>query len=163
MGKYILKRLGYVFVVFLILSLLMYLVYAMIPFDRARAEVENFKDVYTYADRFPQFNVGRKSKGFMNDLEETKNMDLSHLSSTDRAKLENAIARGEAALENTNVDLDEFEAAKEYFYEVTDEVLYGKEKEYTGGLEFNDYLTTVFKIISDLLYFFFDGAGFSEM
>ena len=46
MGKYILKRLGYVFVVFLILSLLMYLVYAMIPFDRARAEVENFKDVY---------------------------------------------------------------------------------------------------------------------
>ncbi len=124
---------------------------------------ENFKDVYTYADRFPQFNVGRKSKGFMNDLEETKNMDLSHLSSTDRAKLENAIARGEAALDNTNVDLDEFEAAKEYFYDVRDEVLYGEEKEYSGGLEFNDYLTTIFKIISDLLYFFFDGAGFGEM
>lgn len=124
---------------------------------------ENFKDVYSYPDRFPQFNVGRKSKGFMNDLEETKNMDLSHLSSTDRAKLENAIARGEAALDNTNVDLDEFEAAKEYFYDVRDEVLYGAEKEYSGGLEFNDYLTTIFKIISDLLYFFFDGAGFSEM
>jgi len=46
MGKYILKRLGYVFVVFLILSVLMYLVYAMIPYDRARAEVEVFKDVY---------------------------------------------------------------------------------------------------------------------
>lgn len=33
-------------IVFMILSLLMFLVYAMIPFDRARAEVEQFKDVY---------------------------------------------------------------------------------------------------------------------
>jgi hypothetical protein len=88
---------------------------------------------------------------------------MSNLSPADRAKLENAIARGEAALDNTNVDLDEFEAAKEYFYDVRNEVLYGEEKEYSGGLEFNDYLTTVFKIISDLLYFFFDGAGFGEM
>jgi hypothetical protein len=56
-----------------------------------------------------------------------------------------------------------FEAAKEYFYDVRNEVLYGEEKEYSGGLEFNDYLTTIFKIISDLLYFFFDGAGFGEM
>ena len=124
---------------------------------------ENFKDVYSYPDRFPQFNVGRNSKWFMQDLEAAKNADMSNLSPADRAKVENAIARGEAALENTNVNLDEFEAAKEYFYEVTDEILYGQEKEYTGGLEFNDYLTTVFKIISDLLYFFFDGAGFSEM
>jgi peptide/nickel transport system permease protein len=46
MGKYILKRLGYMLVVFLILSLLMYLVYAMIPYDRARAEAETWKQVY---------------------------------------------------------------------------------------------------------------------
>ncbi|MBO5220846.1 MAG: ABC transporter permease [Clostridia bacterium] len=46
MGKYVLKRLGYVLVVFLILSILMYLVYAMIPYDRARAEVEQYKTVY---------------------------------------------------------------------------------------------------------------------
>lgn len=46
MGKYILKRLGYVCVVFLILSILMYLVYAMIPYDRARAEVEQYKTIY---------------------------------------------------------------------------------------------------------------------
>ncbi|MBO5248653.1 MAG: ABC transporter permease [Clostridia bacterium] len=46
MGKYVLKRLGYVLVVFLILSLLMYLVYAMIPYDRARAEVEQYKTIY---------------------------------------------------------------------------------------------------------------------
>lgn len=46
MAKYVLKRLGYVFVVFMILSLLMYLVYSMIPFDRARAEVENYRQAF---------------------------------------------------------------------------------------------------------------------
>ncbi len=46
MGKYILKRLGYVLIIFLILSILMYLVYAMIPYDRARAEVEQYKTLY---------------------------------------------------------------------------------------------------------------------
>lgn len=43
MRKYILKRLGYMLVVMLILSLLMFLVYAMIPYDRAVAEAEPFK------------------------------------------------------------------------------------------------------------------------
>ena len=43
MGKYIAKRLGYMLVVMLILSLLMFLVYSMIPYDRAVAEAESFK------------------------------------------------------------------------------------------------------------------------
>jgi hypothetical protein len=123
---------------------------------------ENFVDVYSYPDRFPQFNVGRNSKGFMKDVEEAKNMDTSKLSAEDKAKLEGAIARAEAALDNTNVNLSEFEAAKTYFYDTLDEIN-GNEKEYTGGLDTNDYLATIFKIISDLLYFFFDGAGFSDM
>ncbi len=46
MGKYVAKRLGYMLVVMLILSLLMYLVYAMIPFDRARAEADKFREAY---------------------------------------------------------------------------------------------------------------------
>ena len=123
---------------------------------------ENFVDVYSYPDRFPQFNVGRNSKGFMRDVEEAKNMDTSNLSNENKAKLEGAIARGEDALNNTNVNLDEFEAAKTYFYDTLDEIN-GNEKEYTGGLDANDYLATIFKIISDLLYFFFEGAGFSDM
>jgi hypothetical protein len=124
---------------------------------------ENFVDVYSYPDRFPQFNVGRNSKGFMNDLNEAKQMDLSGLTVDERVRFEDAIARGEAALEQTNVNLAEFEAAKAYFYDTRDEIIYGEEKEYTGGLVFNDYLATIFKIISDLLYYFFDGAGFSDM
>ena len=123
---------------------------------------ENFVDVYSYPDRFPQFNVGRNSKGFMKDVEAAKNMDTSKLSAEDKAKLEGAIARGEAALDNTNVNLAEFEATKTYFYDVLDEIN-GVEKEYTGGLDTNDYLATIFRIISELLYFFFEGAGFSDM
>ena len=40
MGKYILKRCGYIVVVFLILSLLMYSLYNLIPTDPARQELE---------------------------------------------------------------------------------------------------------------------------
>ncbi|MEE0969690.1 MAG: ABC transporter permease [Clostridia bacterium] len=61
MGKYILKRLGYVLVVFLILSILMYLVYAMIPYDRARAEAEEYKQVYK-----------NDPEGFQNKIEQIR-------------------------------------------------------------------------------------------
>ncbi len=40
MGKYILKRLGYIVVVFMIVSLLMYSLYNLIPSDPARQELE---------------------------------------------------------------------------------------------------------------------------
>lgn len=40
MGRYILKRIGYIFLVFLILSFLMYCLYNLIPTDPARQEVE---------------------------------------------------------------------------------------------------------------------------
>ena len=43
MCQYIAKRLGYMLVGMLILSLLMFLVYSMIPYDRAVAEAEPFK------------------------------------------------------------------------------------------------------------------------
>ena len=57
MAKYIVKRLVYVLIVFIILSLLMFLVYNMIPYDKAssqaRAEVQankklNYEERYTY-------------------------------------------------------------------------------------------------------------------
>lgn len=58
MGKYILKRLGYMVVVMIILSFLMYVVYAMIPFDRGRAEAEKQKEAYKHlengGERFEQ-------------------------------------------------------------------------------------------------------------
>lgn len=43
MGKYIAKRIGYVLVVFLIVSLLMYALYNLIPSDPARAQLEGLR------------------------------------------------------------------------------------------------------------------------
>ncbi|MBQ9716618.1 MAG: ABC transporter permease [Clostridia bacterium] len=46
MTKYLLKRIGYMLLILAILSFLMYLIYNMIPYDRARALVEEQKAVY---------------------------------------------------------------------------------------------------------------------
>lgn len=46
MSKYIVKRVGYMLLVLLLLSFLMYLIYNMIPYDRARALVEEQREVY---------------------------------------------------------------------------------------------------------------------
>ncbi len=46
MGRYVLKRFGYMLLVMIILSLLMFLVYTMIPYDRAVTEAEPFKTAY---------------------------------------------------------------------------------------------------------------------
>lgn len=42
-GKYVLKRVGYMLAVLVILSFLMFLVYSIIPFDRAVVEAETYK------------------------------------------------------------------------------------------------------------------------
>lgn len=46
MKKYIIKRLIYIFIVFMILSFLMYLIYNMVPFDRAKFLAEEQKALY---------------------------------------------------------------------------------------------------------------------
>lgn len=43
MGKYVLKRLGYMVIVLIILSFIMFFVYSMIPYDRAVMEAEPYK------------------------------------------------------------------------------------------------------------------------
>ena len=43
MGKYMLKRLVYMVIVLLILSFVMFFVYSLVPFDRALAEAEQYK------------------------------------------------------------------------------------------------------------------------
>ena len=43
MGKYVLKRIGYIVLVFLIISLLMYALYNLIPSDPARAQLEGVR------------------------------------------------------------------------------------------------------------------------
>ena len=56
MGKYILKRIFYIFVVFLILSMIIFLVYNMLPVDKAaeqaKTEVQQSKGQLNYDERY---------------------------------------------------------------------------------------------------------------
>ncbi len=125
----------------------------------------DFTSVFSYPDKYPQFNVGRNSKSFIKDVKALKESDMSEFSAEEVAKLQGAIVRAEDAIEETNGNINDFEAAKAYFYDTKDAVLNGG---YSGsdevtGVTFEGYLTTIFKIISDILYILFDGAGFGEM
>lgn len=125
---------------------------------------KNFTSVFSYPDRFPQFNVARNSRGFIEDLNEARELlNGNTLSQGDKTKLQAAINLGDEAIAQTAVDIDSYEAAKANFYETYDEILNGGSSSEATGLEFNDYLTTIFKIISDILFILFDGAGFSDM
>ena len=128
----------------------------------------NFTSVFSYPDRFPQFNVGRNSKSLMRDLEEMRNYDTSNLTAEEAALLQNAIAEADAALAQTNVNIDEFEEAKANFYEIRDQILNRdntetENKDNGAFLDFGDALKQIMQALSDILYLFFNGAGFSEM
>ena len=128
---------------------------------------ESFVDVFSKPDKFPQFNVGRNSKGLMRDVAEMKNFDTSDLTEEEIALLEDAIAQAEAQLDQTNVDIDAFEAAKDNFYSVRDQILNRdkepEEKVNNAYFDFSDALKQLLQMLSDILYIFFGGAGFGEM
>lgn len=128
---------------------------------------ESFVDVFSKPDKFPQFNVGRNSKGLMRDVAEMKAFDRSDLTEEEIALLDEAIAQAEEQLDQTNVDLDAFNEAKNNFYSVRDQILNRdnepEEKENNAYMSFGDALKQLFQLLSDMLYLFFDGAGFSEM
>ena len=128
---------------------------------------ESFVDVYSKPDKFPQFNVGRNSKGLMRDVAKMKEFDTSDLTEEEIALLNDAIAQAEAQLDQTNVDLDAFQAAKDNFYAVRDQILNRdaepEEKENGAYMNFEDALKQLMQMLSDILYIFFGGAGFGEM
>lgn len=128
---------------------------------------ETFVDVFSKPDKFPQFNVGRNSKGLMRDVAEMKEYDTSDLTEEEIELLNEAIAEAEAQLDQTNVDIDAFNEAKSNFYSVRDQILNrDKEpevKENDAYMNFGDALKQIMQFLSDFLYLFFGGAGFSDM
>ena len=131
---------------------------------------DNFKDVFTYPDKYPQFNVERNSKGLMRDIDKMKAYDVSSLTSEQQAKLQGAIEVAEAAINNTNMTSEDFEEAKNYFYQITAEITNPQSQSETesGGfsflnIDFEAILAFFFRILSDLLFNKFGGAGFNEI
>lgn len=127
---------------------------------------DNFVDVFSYPDKFPQFNVGRNSKGLMRDLERMKDYDFTGVPQDVIDDYKVAEANAYAALANTNnTNPAEFEEAKAAFdaacYLVkTKGVVPEQEDE---GFDFEALLLKILKFVSDLLFRLFGGQGFSQM
>ena len=134
----------------------------------------NFTSVFSYPDRFPQFNYARNGKGFMNDVASVKaavaNGEYSNLDAAALAEFEAAIADAEAALDNTASTTDEFEKSKSDFYAAcTKANNYGKtpeppaEEDIGIDIDLDSTLFKLLKFVSDLLLKLFNGQGFSDM
>ena len=135
----------------------------------------DFTSVHSYPDVFPQFNTGRNTKGIAKDVDEYRTYDTSKLPAEDKEELELAIVQVEMMLNNTVVDTKEVEAAKVRFYNIREKIEWLEEeanrdpnepipeKENTAYLDFSYLLKDIFEILSDILFKYFGGAGFSDM
>ena len=132
----------------------------------------NFTSVHSYPDVFPQFNGARKVKGLMKDVAEMQEKDVSNLPTKYVTELYAAIDEVTAMLDNTVIDVYEAEDAERRFYNICDQIeAYENgelEEDYEPGentayLDFSYLLTDLLYILSQVLYVFFGGAGFSDM
>ena len=123
---------------------------------------ENFVDVYSYPDRYPQFNTARNTKGINNDIKAAKTMDFSAMDPAVAAELEAAIAKVEAELENTVVDNEALDAAKEEFYAARAKAR-GEQYPAENDDQTNEILGKIFKLASDVTYKFFGPRGWFDI
>lgn len=127
----------------------------------------SFTSVDSYPEKYPQFNEGRVSKGFIRDVAAMKAYDTSALTAEDAAELAAALAQAEAQINNTVVDPDAFEAAQTRFYAIRSKINGTLPAEPTVGDKLSDAATygfTSFIIaLSDTLYRTIGGKGFSDI
>ncbi len=119
---------------------------------------ESFTDVYSYPDKFPQFNMSRNTKSLRSAVEDVENIDRSTLDPEVAAELDGAIEQVNEMLANTIIDVDEFNAANDRFMAVYDEINTDAARE--KGIDRALYI--IAKTVSDVLYFLYEDAAFSE-
>ena len=122
---------------------------------------ENFTSVHSYPDKFPQFNYSRETKVLRDDVDTMRDYDTSTLSAADAKELEEAIAQVDEMLENKVVDVEEFQAANDRFYDIFNKITSGDDADTTKGI--NRVLYIITRTISDVLYFIYGDKAFSEM
>lgn len=122
---------------------------------------ESFKNVYSYPDKFPQFNYSRETLQLRKDVDTMREYDRTALTTADANELDAAIAQVDAMLAVTVVDVNAYKAANDRFYAIYDKIA-------GGDSLFSDKNTSktlyvVSKSISDALYAVYGDAAFSEM
>lgn len=120
----------------------------------------NLVDVHSMPDRYPQFNVGRESKGMRNDLlPNAKKIDQSTLTAENAAELQAAIEQCEAMLAKTVVVYEEFTGAQTRLENILIKIgaKSAPKEDKTGKV-----LTPICKFLSDTLYKYWGPRGFSD-
>jgi hypothetical protein len=122
---------------------------------------ESFTSVHSYPDVFPQFNYSRETKTLREDVDSMRDFDTSTLKPEVAEELEGAIAQVDEMLKNKAVNVEEFKAANDRFYEVFNQIQSGEGVLASRGL--NRVLYVITKTVSDILYAIFGDKAFSEI
>ena len=122
---------------------------------------ESFTSVHSYPDIFPQFNYSRETKKLREDVDSMRDFDTSTLKPEVAEELEGAIAQVDEMLKNKVVNVEEFKAANDRFYEVFNQIQSGEGVLASRGL--NRVLYVITKTVSDILYAIFGDKAFSEI
>ena len=118
---------------------------------------ESFTSVYSYPDKFPQFNYSRETLQLRKDVDTMRAYNTSSLSTADVNELKAAIAQVDTMLADTTVDPDETKAANDRFYAIYDKIM-GND-----GVDTSVMLCTATKAICSALYTVYGDAAYSEM
>lgn len=122
---------------------------------------ESFTSVYSYPNKFPQFNYSRNTLQLRKDVDTMRDYDTTTLTSADATELKGAIAQVDEMLSNTVIDVAEYEEANDRFYAIYDKIINGDSLLSEKNTSKTLYVVT--KTISDSLYAVYGDAAFSEM
>lgn len=122
---------------------------------------ESFTSVHSYPDKFPQFNYSRETKTLREDVDTMRDYDTSTLTAEDAKELKEAIAQVDAMLKVKVVDVEEFQAANDRFYDIYNKITSGDSAKTTEGINRALYIIT--RTVSDILYYIYGDKAFSEM
>lgn len=122
---------------------------------------ESFTDVYSYPDKFPQFNYSRETLQLRKDVDTMRAYDTSSLSTADANELKGAIKQVDEMLAVTIVDVDAFQAANDRFYAIYDKIM-GNDG-LLSDKNTSKMACVVIKGVCDGLYEVYGDAAYSEM
>ena len=118
---------------------------------------KQFDNVFTYTNRFPQFNYSRETLQLRKDVDTMRDYNTASLSSADAIELAAAIKQVDDMLAVTIIDKTATKEASDRFYAIYDKIM---------GNEGNDssvVLCTATKAICSALYTAYGDAAYSEM
>lgn len=122
---------------------------------------DNFKNVHSYPDRYPQFNTARDTKELRSTLRRVRDIDRSALSAADAAELDAAASQCEAMLAQTVVNVQESEQAEARLNAIL--VRIGRKEPPEEMTERQIRLTAFLQRLSDWTYRVLGPRGFADV